>query len=168
MTISTTILSHPSMIEKSILPTGLQVITKLPSGFNKSELIWSIPLGSRHSNLSHFLYHSLLVGSTTRLSNLAITRLSELSGSPLSASLHRDNLFLKFISPNLSAREDHVQICADILQNLKIEDWQIDSIIRDRIRWDVEGLKSDPQAFLTDMIHQISFRERGLGKQKMK
>lgn len=159
-----TVLPHSPIIERSILSTGLKVITKPSLGFNKSELIWSIPVGSRHSNASHFLYHSLLVGSTTRLSNLAITRLSELSGSPISVDLHRDYIFLKVTSPNSSAREDHVHLCADILQDLKIEDWQVDSIIRDRVKWDRGRMESDPQAFLIDIIHQISFREKGLGK----
>ena len=87
-------------IEKSILSTCANLITQTPIFPNRYDFILSIPAGSRHSYISHYLYQSLLLCNTSRNSNLIMTRLAEWTGTPIQAHMTREKIILQATNPN--------------------------------------------------------------------
>lgn len=153
------------MINKSILDSGIRVITEqMPHAHSVSIGIW-VANGSRHelpglNGVAHFIEHLMFKG-TERRSALDIAREIDSMGGVLNAFTSREYVcyYAKVLDTFLPRAVD---LLADIFLNSRFDDEEIEKE-RKVILQEIGMLEDNPDDYIHDLFHQNFWRGHPLG-----
>lgn len=154
------------MVEKSILPNGIRVLTEnIPQAHSVSIGIWVVN-GSRHESLeqagiSHFVEHMLFKGSAN-CSTLDISKKVDALGGPLNGFTGREYSCL-----HLRTLPEKLSLAINLMAELLLKTcYDPDEVEKERrvILQEIERLNASPDEKVHDLFSQTFWPDNALGR----